>query len=162
MSNSNVNVAQMAYREEDRLISHKESPMVVYADGDDLCQNHAIGYVMDSSSPSFRDDEILPLIEMLTELAKIRGIKIPNETPEPICLLDQLPPPEVMDTGDEEAWWWDQHEECWRIGSPFMFGEDSIATEENQGGRYSYWLPDGALPFPDSARMKQPITTEED
>jgi len=64
---------------------------------------------------------------------------------KPISLLDELPPASVMDTGEEECWWWHEHKQCWVVGSPLLFSEDSIKSEDNPYGVYTHWLPYDAI-----------------
>lgn len=48
------------------------------------------------------------------------------------CLKDKMPPKEILD-GEEECWWWDALDQCWRIGSVMLFDDLSI------GARYTHW-----------------------
>lgn len=67
---------------------------------------------------------------------------------KPIPLLNQLPPSAVMDLGEEEVWWFDKSSFSWTLGSPLLFDESSIVSEERPDGKYTHWLPIDAIPLP--------------
>lgn len=68
---------------------------------------------------------------------------------KPISLLDRLPPPSVMDHGDEEVWWFNRHDYSWTLGSPLLFDEQSIISEDAPDAKYTHWLPEYAIQMPD-------------
>jgi hypothetical protein len=57
-------------------------------------------------------------------------------------LKDKLPPPEIMDEGTDECWWWNQNLHSWSLGSPLLFGEYSI------GQTYTHWAPKEEMEVP--------------
>ena len=63
---------------------------------------------------------------------------------KPIPTSVQLPPSSVIDTGDEEVWWWDSWNDAWMIGMPILMDLDEPKTLE----RWTHWLPADALPIP--------------
>lgn len=64
---------------------------------------------------------------------------------EPIETKYELPPESVMNNGDENVWWWDSYDDCWRLGTAMLM---DFEGDPNLFDRYTHWLPEEQLPIP--------------